>query len=90
MQFSQCLCGFAGFCKRANKNIFKKVLTFYVIRSSINVSTGKDSRQCSSGGFGIHRKIPKAANKTFSKKVLDIGKRLWYSTITDRENLLNN
>lgn len=61
------LCGFAGFRKRVNKNIFKKVLTFYTIRSSINVSTGKDSRQCSSGGSGIHRKIPKTINKTFSK-----------------------
>ena len=45
MQFFQCLCDFAGFCKRVNKNIFKKVLTFYAIRSSINVSTGKGGRQ---------------------------------------------
>ena len=25
------------------------------------------TEQCSSGGSGIHRKIPKVANKTFSK-----------------------
>ena len=67
MQFFQCLCSFAGFCKRVNKTFLKKVLTFYVIRSSINVSTGKDSRQCSNGGLGTHRKIPKTVNKTFSK-----------------------
>ena len=90
MLFFQYLCGFVGFYKHVNKNFLKNVLTNYVKGSIISVSTGKDSRQCSSGGFGIHRKIPKSANKTFSKKVLDIGKRLWYSTITDRENLLNN
>ena len=35
--------GFAGFYKRVNKNIFKKLLTKYLWRSSISVSTGKSN-----------------------------------------------
>ena len=61
------LCGFAGFRKRVNKNIFKKVLTFYVIRSSINVSIRKGGRQVQTVVLESTEKIPKAANKTFSK-----------------------
>jgi len=38
MQFFQCLCGFADFYKRVNKNIFKKVLTNYRYSSMISVS----------------------------------------------------
>ena len=43
MQFSQCLYGFAGFYKRVNKNIFKKVLTTYCYSSMIGTSTGERS-----------------------------------------------
>jgi hypothetical protein len=39
------LCGFVGFYKRVNKNIFKKVLTNYLKGSMISVSIRKGGRQ---------------------------------------------
>jgi hypothetical protein len=67
MQFSQCLYGFAGFCKRVNKNIFKKVLTTYCDSSMISVSIRKGGRQVQTVVLESTEKFLKQQIKLFQK-----------------------
>jgi hypothetical protein len=64
------LCGFAGFCKRVNKNIFKKVLTTYCDSSMISVSIRKGGRQAQAVVLESTEKFLKQQIKLFSKKYL--------------------